>query len=141
CTQNYQSKLATYLYFSTFSYFESFIMDISKEITSRLKRLEKEEYFSKFKKEQEILSDMAKLDKEFDKRKIDRYKKFSKSLKGKGYKEPKEIIFSSLLDLYDSRIENLKANEIPIFLEKTFLFTMSEQEVENFHTIRANRNS
>jgi len=84
---------------------------------------------------------MAKLDKEFDPRKIDRYKKFSAKIKTQGYVDSETLIFSSLLEIYNNKIENLKANEIPAFLEKTLLFKMTKTESDTFHSIRDNRNS
>ncbi len=135
CTSNYQSKLATYLYFSTFSYFEAFVMDIA------IQPLDREKYVNDFQHNQDIISDMAKLDKEFDPRKIDRYKKFSAKIKTQGYVDSETLIFSSLLEIYNNKIENLKANEIPAFLEKTLLFKMTKTESDTFHSIRDNRNS
>ena len=49
-------------------------------------------------------------------------------------------MLSSLLDIYNNRIENLKANEIPTFLEKTLLFKMTKTESDTFNYIRDNRN-
>ena len=141
CTSNYQSKLATYLYFSTFSYFEAFVMDIAIEMTKSIHPLDREKYIIDFQQNQDILSDMDKLDKEFDSRKIDRYKKYSAKLKTQGYIDCETLIFSSLLDIYSNKIENLKANEIPTFLEKTLLFKMTKAESDTFHSIRDNRNS
>lgn len=141
CTANYQSKLATYLYFSTFSYFEAFIMDISIELTEGVQKLDKEKYLRDFQQNQDNISDMAKLDKEFDPRKIDRYKKYSAKLKAQGYIASKKLIFFSILDIYNGKIEKLKAYEIPIFLEKTLLFKMTKEEVDTFQSIRNNRNS
>jgi hypothetical protein len=141
CTTNYQSKLATYLYFSTFSYFEAFVMDIAIEMTKSIQVLDRENYVTSFQQNEDIISDMVKLDKEFDPRKIDRYKKFSAILKTQGYVDPKKLIFSSLLEIYNNKIENLKANEIPTFLDKTLMFKMTKEESKTFHSIRDNRNS
>lgn len=141
CTTNYQSKLATYLYFSTFSYFEAFVMDIAIEMTKSIQILDREKYVTDFQQNHDTISDMLKLDKEFDPRKIDRYKKFSGKLKTQGYIDPENLIFSSLLDIYNNKIENLKANEIPAFLDKTLLFKMTKEESDTFHSIRDNRNS
>lgn len=141
CATNYQSKLATYLYFSTFSYFEAFVMDIAVEMTKSIQMLDREKYVNAFQQNNDTISDMLKLDKEFDPRKMDRYKKFSTKLKAQGYVDPKNLIFSSLLDIYNNKIENLKANEIPAFLDKTLLFKMTKEESDMFHSIRDNRNT
>jgi len=141
CAVGYQSKLATYLYFSTFSYFEAFISDISIEIIDSFDKLDKTEYLKNHEPTQDLINDKIKLDKKFDPRKKDRYLKFSSKLKAQGYYTPEEIMFSSLTDLFNSKITNLKANEIPEFLEKTFLFNLTKDEKETFHSIRNNRNS
>lgn len=141
CTSNYQSKLATYLYFSTFSYFEAFVMDIAIELTKSIQLVDQEKYISEFKPNQDTISDIVKLDKVFDPRKIDRYRKFSIKLKNQGYINSEKLLYSSLIDIYNNKIENLKANEIPVFLEKTFLFKMTKEESDTFHSIRDNRNS
>lgn len=141
CTTNYQSKLSKYLYFSTFSYFESFINDLAIEITESFNQIDSEKYVNNFKQDQNVLSDMTKLDKEYDPRKNDRYKKFSAKLQSQGYLNPEKIIFSSLIDLYNNKIENLKANDIPGFLEKTLFFKMTKEEIQTYHSIKNNRNS
>jgi hypothetical protein len=141
CTTNYQGKLATYLYFSAFSYFEAFIKEISLEVISGFNRLDKAEYIASHKPSRDIISDMIKLSKVFDPSKKNRYVKFSKKLRTDGYQSPEKLVFSSLTDMFNSRIENLKANEIPDFLEKTLVFTMTEDEANTFHSTRNNRNS
>ena len=141
CTIDYQSKLAAYLYFSTFSYFESFVYDLATEIVSGFDQIDRENYIVGFKQDQKIYSDMIKLDKDYDPRKNDRYKKYSNKLQSQGYLDPERILFSSFIDIYNAKIENLKANEIPVFLEKTLLFKMTEEENQIFHSIRDNRNS
>lgn len=140
CTVNYQSKLATYLYFSTFSYFEAFVMDIAIELTNSIQTVDREKYLTDFQPTQDTISDIIKLDKDFDPRKIDRYRKFSNKLKTQGYINSERLLLSSLLDIYNNKIDNLKANEIPTFLEKTLLFKMTKDESDKFHSIRDNRN-
>lgn len=141
CLANYQPKLATYLYFSTFSYFEAFVIDISLEIISGFNKLDKAKYIEDFKPSSILISDMKKLTTSFDPRKMDRYNKLSSRIRSKGYYAPESLLFSSLSDIYTNKIENIKANEIPVFLEKTLMFRMTEEEVSKFHSIRDNRNS
>ncbi len=141
CTTNYQTKLATYLYFSTFSYFEAFIVDISLEIINGFNKLNKEDYIKHYKPNQDILSDMIKVDKVFEANKKDRYIKFSKKLRADGYRDPERLVFSALTEMFSIKMENIKANEIPVFLEKTLVFNLTEAEQSTFHSIRNNRNS
>ena len=141
CTANYQTKLATYLYFSTFSYFEAFIGDISNEVIDSLEKIDNSQYSQDFTLNDDNRKVIEKIDNSFDGRKIDRYKKYSKEIREKGYQLPKNVMFSSTIDLLKSKIENFKANEIPEILDKIFLFKMTENEKNNFHSIRDNRNS
>ena len=83
----------------------------------------------------------VKLSKPFDSRKLDRYRKFSGVLRNEGYKSPKDILFSSLIMILASRIEHLKATDIPNFLENTFHLELSPIEKQFYHSVRQNRNS
>lgn len=141
CTANYQTKLATYLYFSTFSYFEAFIGDISNEVIDSLEKINNTQYSQEFTLNEDNKKIIEKIDNTFDGKKIDRYKKHSKGLREKGYQLPKNLMFSSTIELLKLKIENFKANEIPDILDKIFLFKMTENEKNNFHSIRDNRNS
>lgn len=140
CTADYQKKLASYLFFSLFSYFESFIGDISNEVLENLEHIN----VSKYLKDTEAI-DTAKeekiLDTKFDPRKKDRYSKFSKELIQKGYKEPEQLIFSSMISMLKSSIESLKANDIPEFLKKSFYFELNKSDNTTYHNLRDNRNS
>lgn len=139
CSKGYKGKLATYLYFSTFSYFEAFIIDISKEIISSIEKLDQNKIITN--PTEEFVSDKIKLSQKFDPRKKDRYLKYSKKIRQEGYFTPKEILFSSLSEILISKIDNLKSNEIPDFLEKTLLLSLTKEEKETFHSLRTNRNS
>lgn len=141
CSKGYQTKLATYLYFSLFSYFESFIIEISKEVIESLKYENSKKYITKYSESLENKNARIKLSKPFDSRKLDRYKKFSGVLRDEGYKSPKDILFSSLIMILASRIEHLKATDIPNFLENTFHLELSPIEKQFYHSVRQNRNS
>ncbi len=140
-TKGYQKKLATYLYFSAFSYFEAYIVDLAKEVIAQFSKLDKTKYLSGHPLSQNLINHRGKLIKPHDKRKEDRYSKFSKILKNDGYKTPGELLFSSSLESLEEKINDLKANDIPVFLEKIFLYQMPESEKAIFHTLRNNRNS
>lgn len=141
CTSDYQTKLASYLYFSLFSYFESFINELIKELIQSLERIDTDNYFANNSYSKEYLKAKSVLDKPSDPRRIDRYKKLSKQIREDGYKEPKELVFAALIDLLQSKVGELKANEIPDFLERYLKFQFQEGEKEEFHAIRQNRNS
>lgn len=141
CTSNYQSKLATYLYFSTFSYFEAFIGDLANEMIGSLATNDNSLYQQSYTINEANLADYNKIDKPYDGRKIDRYKKYSSKLFEQGYKIPETVLFSSTIELLKSKIENMKANEIPEVLDKIFIFKMTEDEKNTYHSIRDKRNS
>lgn len=141
CTSDYQSKLAAYLYFSTFSYFEAFIGELFNEVTSSLPRLDNNSYFQSYTINEINQANFKKIDNPFDGKKIDRYKKLSKKMQAQGYQIPENILFSSLTELLISKIDNFRAVEIPDILENIFRFAMTKEEKEMFHNIRDNRNS
>ncbi|MEM7183544.1 MAG: HEPN domain-containing protein [Spirochaetota bacterium] len=82
-----------------------------------------------------------KLNGAYDKNRIDRYKKYSKLLKEEGYVKPKTILEVSLQKLLLEKLDSLKANEIPTFLEELFHFQIDQTTKDNFQNIRQNRNS
>ncbi|RZJ54339.1 MAG: hypothetical protein EOO44_05465 [Flavobacterium sp.] len=139
-TSGYQAKLASYLYFSLFSYFESFISELTKEVIDTLEQLNVSQYLLNA---QAIDSskEYRDLTKVYDPKKIDRYRKYSQELNKKGYQLPKDLMFSSMLDSLKATSENMKANEIPTFLKKLFYFEMDIVDNETYHNFRNNRNS
>lgn len=140
CTSGYQTKLASYLFFSLFSYFEAFIGELTKEVIQNFEQLEVSKYLSDT-QSLNLTKEYRDLNNVYDPRKIDRYKKYSQELKTKGYQQPENLMFSSMLDLLKSSSENMKANEIPAFLKKVFFFEMNEIDCDTYHNFRDNRNS
>lgn len=140
-THGYQQKLATYLYFSAFSYFEAYIYDLAKEVASQFSKIERSAYESLHVISQSTLAHRTKLNKPYFGGHLDRYKKYSRVLDSSGYIAPEKLIFSSLLAMFDEKIEDLKANDLPVFLNKFFLFKMTEADSKQFHLLRDNRNS
>ena len=136
----YQSKLATYLYFSAFSYFEAYVIDLSREVGSFFTPLNQQNYLDNHQISEGNIGLRIKLDKKAEGGKINRYEKLSHQLDSFGYKTPEEIIFASAIRLFKEKIDNLQANDIPVFLQKVLLFNMSQDDIQSFHNIRANRN-
>lgn len=141
CATDYKKRLATYLYFSAFSYFEFYIGEICDEIINSQPKIDIDSYLSNHLATHENTQKRIKLDHNLDSRRIDRYKSISKQLINEGYKKPNEILFNSLISLLKSQSEDLKANNIPDFLEKVFLYKFSKSDSDTFHSIRSNRNS
>lgn len=140
CTKDYQKKLASYLYFSLFSYFEAFVSDLINELIDHFSKLDVQKYLQQS-SNLDLTKEIRILDREHDPRKIDRYKKYSERLLKKGYKEPKLLVFASMLDMLRTSNENMKANDIPVFLKKFFFFELSESDNDIYHSLRDNRNS
>ncbi|TCD03130.1 HEPN domain-containing protein [Pedobacter psychroterrae] len=140
CTSGYQTKLASYLFFSLFSYFEAFIGELTKEVIEHFQRLDVPEYLSEM-QTLNLTKEYRNLNNVYDPRKIDKYKKYSRDLQTKGYQKPENLMFSSMLDLLKSTSENMKANEIPAFLKKFYFFEMDEIDNDTYHNFRDNRNS
>lgn len=141
CARDYKQKLSSYLYFSTFAYFEGYVNEICKEIINSLEKIDYQSYIVSHSPGTDLYSYREKLNCRPDLRKKDRYKKFSNILKDSGYCEPEIILFSTLLNRLAENLDDLKANEIPTFLDKVFLFKFSEADLQTFHNIRNNRNS
>lgn len=145
-TNGYQSKLASYLYLSSFSFFEGYIFDLTVEVFS-VNKFSLDPYevhkakLDLIDKNTDAKSYKKKLSGSFDKNRIDRYKKYSNLLDSKGYIKPKEILEVSFFKLVLEKLNSLDANGIPDFLEKIFHFTMEEDIKKEFHSIRNNRNN
>lgn len=140
CTKDYQKKLASYLYFSLFSYFEAFIGDLINEVTNSFNKIDIANYIDQL-SSIDIDKETRILDRKHDPRKIDKYKKYSEDLIKKGYQEPQLLIFASMLDMLKTANENMKANDIPNFLNKFFFFELGKADNMTYHTLRDNRNS
>lgn len=140
-SSGYKKNLSAYLYFSCFAFFESFVIDILKEITKSLSFLETSNYIPYKGDINWLISDYVVLDTDSDSRKIDRYKKYSESMRLKGYKTPEELLSSRLLESFNKNISDLKSADIPKFLEENLFYKMTEQERQTFHSVRNNRNS
>lgn len=61
-------------------------------------------------------------------------------MREEGYKEPEDVLFPSLLANYKKKVEDLKAKDIPQFLEETFSYAFTSAEKEYFDNVRDNRN-
>jgi ASC-1-like (ASCH) protein len=139
--KGYQNSLSIYLYFSTFSYFEAFVVDLAKEILSQFTVLDKQLYVKSHPIDKSNVSHRQKVNKAYDPRKKDRYLKFSKILRSAGYKTPEELLFLTSIEFLNEKVEDMKANDIPVFLKKAFFFEIPEVELKVYHSLRDNRNS
>ncbi len=140
-TSGYQKKLATYLYFSAFSFFEAYIVDLAKEVVAQFSRIDKKTYLDGHGVRNDLKNLRSKLAKQHFPGHEGRYIKISKILNSEGYKTPTDLLFTSSLELLEEKINDLKANDIPVFLEKILFFKMSEADKLIFHTLRDQRNS
>lgn len=143
CSVEYQSKLASYLYFSLFSYFEAFVGDISKEVLSNLSTIDSDNknYINKKVKDENFKSVRHELDKPFNKQRIDRYRKYSNQLDDLGYLTPEKLLLPIFIKNLKGKIDAFNANEIPSFLQNSFEFEFGEEAEKYFNKVRSNRNS
>lgn len=139
CTVDYKEKLSTYLYFSNFSYFESFLIDIAEEAISSTHASNIEKHFT-----DTITTDLVKartkLNKEEDLRKLDTYKKYSKILDDEGYLTPDEILAASMKEYIIEKLKNLYTKDVFDFLKKILGYQISPSDMIEFGSIRQNRN-
>ena len=143
----YRSKLSKYLLISNFSFFESYITDVMKEMIEfhggREKFIEK----SRKRGEKQILNEDQEI--EFTRRKIRRpnnpghvsmYRAASIELNKKGYRFPSDLLSSYGARMLIQKISNMNANDIPNLLIDGLHMGIDESRILEFHNIREIRN-
>jgi hypothetical protein len=145
---HYEQYLASYVLIAHFSFFESFIDNLIREmiafhggedkfvarIENRLKRFLKQQSGDSMKTKRKLQ------DAERPKYR-DSYRKHSRNLDEEGCRFPGELFAAFGVRSLISKMENFKAVHIPDTLMGTFQLDLSEAEVRRFHEIRELRNS
>ena len=137
--KKYQRQLSSHLWLSNFSYFEAYINRILDELVEFHGG---SEFFLKTSK-LNILKDMdnipenikkhkIKLQKPYDPRKIDQYKKKTKILNDNNYRYPSELFASYGVKTLLERIDDLRAKDIPTLLQDAFLFNFDDQMLKTY---------
>ncbi|EIJ40872.1 hypothetical protein JoomaDRAFT_3947 [Galbibacter orientalis DSM 19592] len=136
----YKEKLATYLFLSSFSFFENYFGTVLKEIFDLNTTIPDNISLKKSLDENTDTRGKRALKGTFDKKKLQRYKKFSDELKANGYISPDELLKIVAFNNLYKTVENLKANEIPDFLISHFKIDITDDEKTKFGTYRQLRN-
>jgi hypothetical protein len=136
----YKDKLATYLFISSFAFFENYVGTALKEVlqlsisvpqATVLKNALANNAGTKAKK---ILRGG------FDQRHVQRYAKYSRELDANSYIEPGTLISTIAVENILRVITDLKANQIPEFLVGTMKMNVSDSDKKSFGTYRQLRN-
>ena len=146
--KSYQHQLTSYLWLSTFSFFEAYVKQILGEL------IEFHGGKDKFIQDtiESIGKDMSqithrmkqhriKLQKPFDPRKILQYKKKTKILKEGGYKFPSELLAAFGVKMLIERLGDLRAKDIPTLLRDGLLFEFDDESLKKFNSYNAKRNN
>lgn len=136
----YKDKLATYLFLSSFSFFESYVGCVLKEVFQfNLAILSEVEIKSRLGANTNTSAKKA-LNGGYDQRHLQRYTKYSKELIDNGYILPNKLITSIALESLNKTVNELKANQIPDFLANYLRLDITEDTKNTFGTYRQLRN-
>lgn len=142
----FKEKLATYIYLSSFAFFEAYIGSLVNEFLSRasFSRMETDSVLSRINNPNLIPLKRglnAANSKAKNKNKhLDKYLKFSKKLKDENYIIPHTLIQNIALNNLIKNLDELQANKIPSFIENNFYLKLDEDTVQKFGNYRAIRN-
>jgi hypothetical protein len=143
----YESRLASYLLISAFSFFEAFVVGILEEVISF--HGGEEDFLSRSRRRTRHFMAphppvIAAL-----KRKLrgaeagnlrDKYRKFSRLLSDEGYRFPGELFASFGIKTLVSKVKNLKAYEIPEILSDALQLELTTVETRSLNATRKTRN-
>jgi hypothetical protein len=139
-THGYKNQLSKYLYLSSFSFFESYLGNVIKEVAElQFDYLDKFEIQTRI-SNQKLVNLKRSLSGNTNLRHEDRYKSKSNHLREENYLASKDLWFDSSMKLALNKVSNLKANEIPSFLKEYFHLTITEDDIRLFGDYRGLRN-
>jgi len=144
---HYERYLASYVLLAHFSFFESFVENLAKEmiafhggeekfvarIENRIKRL-------MTRQSPQVVTMKRKLQDTEKPKWRDRYRKYSRDLELEGFRFPGELLAAYGVRSVISKIKNLKAVHIPEVLVGAFRVDLSDAEIEKYDEIREIRN-
>lgn len=136
----YKGNLATYLFLSSFAFFENYFGAVLEEIFLFNSVIPNDTILKNRLDINTNTKAKRVLKKDYDKRHIQRYKKYSNELKNNNYITPQELkTIIAFNNLYKT-IKDLKANQIPDFLINYLKIDITEDEKSKFNTYRQLRN-
>ncbi len=143
----YKSKLSRYILMSNFSFFEAYVIDVTKELLQfnggrvAFEQMAMERNLSQIQgNSQRTESLRRKLRTAPKPDRIQRYRKVTKELLAQGFRFPTDLFSRLGVKSMLKRLDGLKASHIPDFLEEAFLLTLSEDDLRNFTNSRDLRN-
>lgn len=143
----FEASLSAYMLLSVFSFFEAFVKAIIDEliefhggIETMIRRAERRDkrFIAKITKEMSIQRYKLR-----EKKKLgrgDRYRKYTRTLEGQGFRFPTETFSSYGVRKFAEDISRLKAHAIPDFLIHALHVPLDPSDVRYFHRIRKIRN-
>ncbi|WP_108866881.1 HEPN domain-containing protein [Aquimarina aquimarini] len=136
----YKEKLATYLFLSSFSFFENYFGSVLKEVFDLNTSIPDKATLENSLNNNTDTKPKRALKGTYDKKHHQRYEKYSSELKANGYISPDELLKIVAFNNLYKTVQNLKANEIPDFLISHFKIEITDTEKAQFSTYRQLRN-
>lgn len=145
--KTYGNQLTSYLWLSNFAFFEAYIRKVLDELiefhggkelflNNALKAIRTD--ISNVTDEQKKCR--IKLQKPFDARKIDQYKKRAKKLRESGYRFPSELMAAYGVKNLIEKVNDVRAKDIPLLLQDAFLFDLDNKTLKTFISYKDKRN-
>ena len=146
--EDYKSRLTSYLWLSSFSFFEAFISGAIQEVidfhggeTEFIGSVEKRTREAIGKRHSPaIIKSRSRLSGEFAKFKTGRYKDHTAVLQRGGYTFPSDLLASFGVRMLVSKAGELKAAEIPALLAEGLHFPFTEEMLTRYDAYRKIRN-
>jgi hypothetical protein len=146
--KEYKNNLSKYVLLSNFSYFEAYVINSIEEIFEFHGGFDNMLKASQLRCNQHIDSsndivkqNKRKLQDSYDKKKKEKYEKYSNLLKQVNYKFPSELLSSYGIMKLKEELKNLKSIGIPDILINGLHLFLSDDDIKEFHRIRDIRNS
>jgi hypothetical protein len=147
-TGDYKFRLTSYLWLSSFSFFEAFVSGALQELidfhggaSAFIASAEGHAQEAVAKKHpQNVLRSRSRLSGKFTKFKTGRYKEYTKVLQQHGYAFPSDLLASYGVRMLVSKAGELKAAEIPGLLIEGLHFPFSEEMLTRYDKYRKIRN-
>jgi len=145
--KGYKNELSKYILLSSFSYFESFVVDVVKEVIDfhggeTAFEFNAKKYVTKtmhnqsnnYTKEKTILS-------KTDPRQINRRQFATQKLNQENFIFPSALLTHLGVKALIQKLNNLKSVDIPKLMIDAFCMEWNENDISNFHTMREKRNN
>jgi hypothetical protein len=143
----YESKVASYLWISEFSFFEAFVSDVVQELfefhgglDSLVTRAENRQHRWTDKLPVKLEGSRQKLRDSVKPAWADRYRKYSAELASEGYRFPSDLFSAYGLKMLAKQLKRLKAHEIPDLVVSAFQVIVPESLVDQYNNFREIRN-